>query len=100
MGPKGASRTLEHPGDNGVPPAGAAAPEGEAAVGRPLAVYWQTDRAFYPATCVPHVYRPDGATHTVLYADGETERLSLRSEAVKWLAPPVRPLVFHPLGWP
>ena len=65
-------------------------------MGWQLKVYWKEDGLFYGARCI--AYDTAAGTHELQYEDGESERLALREEALKWLQPPaVRPALTQPL---
>ena len=64
----------------------AAPPEGPAALGWRVAVYWRGDARFYGGVVAG--FDPAAGAHRVVYDDGEGEALVLAKETVKWVLPP------------
>lgn len=65
---------------------GAQRPEGAAAEGWRLAVYWPEDQAFYHGRVAD--YNAITGLHRVHYDDGEQEALNLSQAKLKWLFGP------------
>lgn len=52
-------------------------PEKRKDLGRRIQIYWDADGAYYPGTVV--AYSINSGKHTIMYDDGDKERVSLAS---------------------
>ncbi len=61
-------------------------PQGQAAVGWRVSVYWRGDQTFYDGRIVS--YNSSNGQHTILYDDEEVGQLVLTAEKLIWRQPP------------
>jgi hypothetical protein len=58
-------------------------PQGAAALGHRVSVFWPSEKAFFPGTVA--AFSVAAGVHTIRYDDGDTEKVTLSRETVEWL---------------